>query len=166
MAAPPRSFPIPRGQLSLNLAEYFANQVATAATSVTGAGGGYAQVGVFNNSVVGSLLHVVGCNVWNLDVNGGVTMRIIQGSPPGAAITPGVPLNPMIATLDGQLLSTPNGAKVGGQAIWRLSGNNYPDSWVYDAPMAILPAGWALYTDPDDPNTTLQAAFRWIVIKI
>jgi hypothetical protein len=165
MAVHSRNHPLPRASLAHNLATYYANQLATAAATVLGNSGHYAQVGLYNNGALGYLLYVIGCSVWNSDTTGSVTLRTIQQIPSPATITAGIPLNPLIATLEGELASTPNGTKVGGNAVWRLSGGGTPENWPYDAPLAILPAGYALYTDPDNAASTVSAAFRWIVMK-
>lgn len=160
-----RNYPLPRAGLAHNLATYYANQLVSAAATVTANAGKYAQVGCYNNATSGFLLYVIGCSVWNSDAAGSVTMRLINEIPGGATIVPGTTLNPLIAGLDGELATTADGGKPGGAPIWRLSGGGMAEAWVYDAPIAILPPNWALYTDPDNPNSTVSAAYRWIVMK-
>lgn len=165
MALLPRNYPLPRGDLSQGLGTFYANQVATAAARVTGNSGKFAQVGLFNNSTIGTLLYCIGLSVWNSDATGDVIMYILNATPPGATIVPGVSINPLMAQLDGQLLTTADGGAAGGSAIWRISGGGQAEDWIYGDPMIIIPPGYAFYTMPQHTASTVSAAFRWLVMK-
>lgn len=165
MAGVPRNLPIPRGTLSLGLAEYYANQVATAGAQVSGGVGQFANVGVFNNSNFGHLIYVMGCTVWSSDPAGAVILRRHQAGIDGGTIIQPAQLNPFIAMTDGYLFTNSDGLSGTGRAIWTFAGGGYPTDWPYDSPLAILPAGWQLYTDPPSPGSTIAASFRWFTIR-
>lgn len=165
MAGAPRNLPMPRGSLSLGLAEYFANQVATGAAQVTGGVGQFANVGLFNDSAMGHLMYVVGCTVWNSDPNGAVILRRHQaGLGTGTLVEP-AQLNPFMAKTGGLVFINSDGLTGAGRGVWSFAGGGFPTDWPYDSPIAILPAGWQLYTDPPSANSTIAAAFRWFTMR-
>jgi hypothetical protein len=160
-----RNYPLPRGNLTHGLGSFYTNQSASAAVTVTGNSGKYAQAGLFNNSTVGTLLYVIGMSAWNTDATGDITMYAINQIPAGCTITPGTSINPLMSQLEGQLISTPNGVTVVGNPVWRLSGGNNSEAWPYEYPMIIIPSGFAFLCQPARTASTVSAAFRWLVIK-
>jgi len=164
MPKPHLFYPFNRGTLSLNTSEYLADQVASGATQVTGNTGFYAQIGVGNTSTSGYLLYVVGASLWTNDTVGQVTLKVVQNVMSGGTNVPFQTLNALVASVDGSFGYTPNGLNVGGTGVWRLGGGGAPDFWPYEAPIAILAAGWSLYTMPDNTATTVACAFRWIAV--
>jgi hypothetical protein len=165
MAAPPRSFPIPRGQLSLSLAEFFANQLMSAAAQQGPDPGKFAQIGLFNNSTIGSLLYVIGLSVWVEPAASNCFVFQVNDFPPTFTQSPGYPVNPLIAVLDGVLIRTGTAGGLPGNIVWRLSGNEVPEAWPYDRPLAILPPGWSLYASPDRVDSNISVGFQWLVLS-
>jgi hypothetical protein len=161
----PRNFPLPRGDLSHTIDTFLLNYLVTAATKVTSAPGNFCQIGLYNNASDGSFLHCVDLDAWCSDATAGLTLYLVNATPASVTITPGISVNPLSPQQPGQLLSTVNGlVPAGAEAIWRLGGGGVPDSWNGDGPLAILPAGWALFLQPDTANNTISAGYRWIVV--
>lgn len=165
MAAPPRSFPIPRGQLSLSLSEFFANHLMSAAAQQGSDPGKYAQVGLYNNSTIGSLLYVIGLSAWVEPATSNCFVFQVNDFPPTFTATNGFPVNPLIAVQDGQLIVTGSAGALPGNHVWRLSGAEVPESWPYDRPLCILPPGWSLYASPDRVDSNISVGFQWLVIS-
>jgi hypothetical protein len=164
VAAPPRSFPIPRGSLSLSLPEFFTNQLMSAAAQQGAGVGNFPQIGLYNNSTIGSLLYVIGLTVWVQPQNDNCFVFQVNQFPPTFTQSPGYPVNPLFATRDGVLITTATAGGLPGNRVWRLSGNQVPEAWPYERPLAILPPGWTLYVSPDQPNSSISAGFQWLVL--
>lgn len=165
MPKPNTTHPLPRGTLSLNLTEWLLDQVASGAATVTAPAGNYAQVGLTNFSSTGYLLYVVGCAVWTNDPAGGVTLRLTNVTPPAGTMVATQTLNPLVGAIDGNFGYATAPSIPGGVGVWRMSGGNTSDFWPYDAPIAILPTGWSIYTAPDNMATTVSASYRWIALR-
>ncbi|HKD78802.1 MAG TPA: hypothetical protein VKH81_03865 [Candidatus Angelobacter sp.] len=165
MAGVPRNLPMPRGSLSLGLAEYYANEVVSSAASVTASAGNFANIGLFNQSATGQTIYVVGCTIWCSASSGAVILQRRHAGIGGGSLIEPSNLSPMFGQRDGQMFINPNGVTGMGSPVWSFSGGGYPTDWPYDSPITILPSGWQVYTDPPADGCTIAAAFRWLVLK-